>query len=106
MNRDEILSAAQEDASEIGEYEIHESRKALLYGLIVGIVLLLCMIFIEWFIFQKIDFGKPSLLLSMCGFIDLYEGKVRKNKKTFIKGIILTLLFIVTVILYIGAFFV
>ena len=106
MDRNEILNAAQEDASEIGEYETHISNKALLYGLIVGIVFLLCMICVEWFIFKKIDFGKPSLLFSIAGSINLYEGKVGKSKKSLVGGIVLTLLCLVTLILYIGALFI
>ena len=106
MERDEILKAAQDNPQEQGEYEKHISNKAVLYGLMVGIVLLMAMMILEWIIKKKIDLGKPALLFGISSVMDFYDGFVGKKKMSFVGGIITGLLAVVFFVGYIGVLFV
>ena len=106
MERDEILKAAQDNPQEQGEYEKHISNKAVLYGFMAGIVLLMAMMILEWFIKKKIDLGKPALLFGISSVMDFYDGIVGKKKKSFVGGILTGLLAVVFLVGYIGVLFV
>lgn len=105
MDNKEILKMAQEDASDIGENERYISNKAVLYGFIAGVILLISMILVEWIIKKTIDCGKPALLFGINSVVDIYNGLAIKNKISIICGVlscIITLFFIIT---YLGVLF-
>ena len=103
MNDQDILKMAQENPQEIGEYEKQLSNRAVLYGFMAGIVVLLVMIFTEWIILKKIDFGKPALLFGISCVTEFYDGIKGKNRKSIIMGILMAILFIISSLAYIGA---
>jgi hypothetical protein len=105
MKPDEILKAAQESSDGIGEREKQVSTKAILYGLMVGIVFLIFMTLIELFVLKKIDMGKFALVFIISGIIDLYEGVVCKKKATMVAGIIMLILALIFFIAYLGVMF-
>ena len=106
MNDQDILKMAQENPQEVGEYEKQLSNRAVLYGFMAGIIILLIMIFIEWIILKKIDFGKPALLFGISFVIEFYDGIKQKSQKSIIWGVLMAIMFIVFLLAYIGALFV
>lgn len=106
MNREEILLAAQAEKQETGEYENTIARKAIMYGAAVGVMLCTVMLVVELWVFKKIDLGKPTMLFAISGFANLYEGLKCRVKKKIISGIIEMIVAVLSLLLYIGAFFV
>ncbi len=103
MTREEIMKAAQKNASEIGEAERDVMRKSLLHSMIVVTILCIIMIILELIIVRKIDFGKPALLLLLSGTSDFLEGKRSNNKKGLTIGIVQIIAAVSLTLLYIGA---
>jgi len=103
MTREEIIKAAQESAPETGEAEKDVLRRSLLHSMIVVVIACIIMIFIEWVVVGKIDFGKPALLVLFSGVSDLLEGKRNDVKKRFTIGIVEIIAALALVLLYIGA---
>ena len=106
MNNKDILKAAQDNREEVGEYEKHISNKAVVYGFMFGIIILITMVVIEWVVKKKIDLGKPALLFGISSVIDFYDGIVSKKKMSLVGGIITGLLAVIFFIAYIGVLFV
>lgn len=104
MNREDILRAVQSEKQETGEYERSVARKAVMYGSAVGVLLCIVMLALELWVFKKMDFGKPTILLVICGFADLYEGKMCKGKRLVIKGLAEMAIAVFFLLAYIGAF--
>ena len=103
MNREEILKAVQLEKQEMGEYEKNVARKAIMYGAAVGVVLCTIMIVSELWIFKKIDYGKPTMLFAISGFVTLYEGIKWKIKKNVVVGLIEMFFAVFGLVLYVGA---
>lgn len=87
MNPEEILKAAQNEHQDLGEYERMIARKAANTGVILGVILCLLLIFIEYLLTKTFDFGKIAIIFIMHGGANLYEGMKSKNKKMIIVGV-------------------
>ena len=105
MTREEILRAAQNDKSEMGEYEKIVEKKAVSYGAALGIAVCLVMVIIEMLVVHRVDWGKPALILVIGGYTDIYEGFRNKIGKKAIWGIIEMAVAIILLFVYIGEFF-
>ena len=105
MNREDILKAAQEDSQKEGEETIYFGRKGALLAAAITIFIILIMFLVEYIVFHKLDFGKPAIICIMSAVTDLYEGIKTKKTRKIVGGIIAFLIFVLCMILYIGAFF-
>lgn len=103
MDREEILRAVQAEKQETGEYEKNVTRKAIMYGAALGVGLCTVMSVVELWIFKKMDFGKPTILLAISGFANLYEGKRIRKKRAVLGGVIELVIATLGLILYVGA---
>ena len=103
MNREEILKAAQSNKPEMGEYEKSVTRKALMYGTALGILLCTVMGVVESWFFNTVDWGKPTILLAIIGFANLYEGSKCKNRNKVFGGLVEIIIAMVCLGLYVGA---
>lgn len=99
-NIDEILSAAQEHP--VSENEDRIFRKAVFWAITVSVIFLFVMMFCERFVFKRIDFGKPFIVIAFAAIIDLVEAHDLKNKKTFAKGIFKTVFALFLLLLWMG----
>ena len=105
MTNEEILKAAQANASKEGEAEVAILRRAIAISAIVSIVV--CMVtFIIKIILHKIDFLEFVILLLFDGTINLYYRKKCRLKRKMIAGIIGLVLGGLAFLLFLGAMFV
>lgn len=103
MNNEEILLEVQTEVEEKGEYERFIERRSLAYGAAFGVAICMLLMTVEFFVFKKMDYGKPTILLGMCAFAHLYEGKNNGIRKLIICGCIETILAILGLVLFVGA---
>ena len=106
MDREDILKAVQTEKQETGEYEDNIARKAIMFGTALGVILCLIMTAVELWIFKKLDFGKPTMLIAISSFANLYEGRKCKEKKKIVGGLIEAMIAVFCLLLYVGAFLV
>lgn len=104
MTTEEILNEAQKEVN--SEAENFLTRKAIKISVIIGVSLLIVMTLVERVVFAKYDFGKMATVFCMAGFLHFFDGKYNKSKKTFIKGIFELVLFGLSLLVYIGDYFV
>lgn len=100
MKNDEILSAAQKEKTG-GEYENRVSMKSSLFGTLIGVLLLLALLLLEYFIRGTFDFGLVSVGMTMSGAQSLYEGAKAKKKYLIVIGIVQSLIAVFSVIAFI-----
>lgn len=105
MNREDILKAAQEEKHQEGEYERQIGKKAAILAAGITVLVVLGMFYIEYYFLHRIDFGKLAVICLMSSISDLYEGIKTKKKSKIIFGVIAALLFVLFIVLYIGALF-
>ena len=99
-NIDEILSAAQE--SPVSENEDRIFRKAVRWAIMAMLIFLIAMSLIERFVFKRIDFGKPFIVVAFAAIVDLVEAHELKNKKSLAKGIVKGVFALFLLLLWIG----
>ena len=102
MTREEILKAAQAEASDRGEYETVIEKRAVSIGTILGVVLCVLLVLVEYFLIKSFDFGKVAIICTMAGASNLYEGLKRKSKKQTIAGILESILAVFFTFLCVG----
>ena len=105
MNREEILKAAQEQSPKEGEFENRVQTKGAILGAGVAIIVAAIMFYVEYLVFHRFDYGKPAIILLISFVSDLHDGVKLKSKKKVIIGIITAVLFVLCMIMYIGALF-
>ncbi len=105
MNREDILKAAQEQSPKVGEFESKTQTKGAVIGALVALVVALVMFYVEYLVFRRVDYGKPAIILLISFISDLHDGIKLKIKRKIVIGIITAILFLVCMIMYIGAFF-
>ncbi len=100
LTDEEILMVAQGDS--LDEAENYNARKGLRIGMAVAVVAIIVMFLVEYYIFKKLDFGKPVILGLMATIADLTDGIINGRKKYIIKGIVEAVFTLFLLILYIG----
>lgn len=105
MNNEEVLKAVQTCNEPNDEYERNVTQKGLLYSMTIAVAVSIAMVIAEMLIFKKVDYGKPALVLLICGISTIYESSKIERRK-LITGILELIVAAVFVILYIGALFV
>ena len=104
LNNEDIIKAAMENKEVNDEFEKHITRKGLMNALIAGVGLCLVMMVLELIIQNKIEFGIPTVILTIASVSSLYDGK--NNKKLLYAGIVELIFAAVCFILFIGAMFI
>ena len=105
MGEQDILKAAQAQASKSGEFEKETANKAMAGAICVSVVTMIVMVVAELLVFRRIDLGKPALLLIITSFVELHEGRKLQNKKQVVRGVVEAIVAALFLILYVGAFF-
>ncbi len=104
MTNEEILKAAQANASKDGEAELYAMRKSIIVGASVSVVI--CMItFIIKAIKHKVDYGEFSILLFFLGASNVYFAKKGHSKGRLIEGIVELILGCFFFFIFIGVMF-
>ena len=102
MNPEDILKAAQNEQQDLGEYERLIARKAANTGVILGVILCLLLILLEYFLTKSFDFGKIAIIFIMHGGANFYEGIKNKNKKMIIIGVTDFIFTALWILLFVG----
>lgn len=100
MTNDELLEAVQEEPVH-DEYEREISQMAGRIAVATGIICLMVMFLVEWFLLKQYDFGKPFLVFLMSGIADVIEGRKKTKRFMFIRGIGSLLLAVLFLLIYI-----
>ena len=105
MNKEDILKAAQAEASEQGEYETEQGKKSVIIATASGLLLCALMIAFELVKYNRVDYGKPAIIFFMISIMNFYEGIKTNQKKKVILATVEMILAIISLIIYIGALF-
>lgn len=92
MNREEILAKGRADNKNNDPIEIEVSRRAVLVGIMTGVSLCMVLFFAEFLIINQVDLGLWSLIFASTGAEMIYQGKKLRKKKTFVGGIVCSVL--------------
>ncbi len=102
MNSEEILKAAQAEKKD-GEYENRIKDKSALISIVASLFVIAVMFYFEYLVFHRFDYGKPAIILLISSVSDIFCGIKLKNKKNVILGAVCGFLFIICIIMYVGA---
>ena len=105
MGEQDILKAAQAQASKSGEFEKETANKAMASAICASVVAMIVMVVAELLVYRKIDLGKPALLLIVTCVVELCQGRKLQNKKQVVRGVVEAIVAALFLILYVGAFF-
>ena len=101
MTDEEILKAAQTNASKDGEAELYALKRAVIVGAVAMLVSCIILMVIKE-ITHKFDFAELVIMFFFEGISYLYYGKRISSRKHIIFGIILSILGFLCFILFLG----
>lgn len=102
MNNEELMQNVEKETRVFDEHENKIQRLGIGLAIAFSLLLAIIMVSIEFYVFHKVDYGKPALLIFMAMISDLYEGIKLKRTRKFIFAAISLLLFVVCLVMYIG----
>lgn len=105
MGEQDILKAAQAQASKTGEFEKETSNKAMAGAIGVAMIAMIVMVVAELLVYRRIDLGKPGLLALITCFVELHQGRKLQKKQQVVRGVVEAIVAALLLILYVGAFF-
>ena len=105
MGEQDILKAAQAQASKTGEFEKETSNKAMARAIGVAMIAMIVMVVAESLIYRKIDPGKPALLAFITCLVELQQGRKLQKKQQVVRGVVEAIVAALLLILYVGSFF-
>ncbi len=103
MKNEDILKAAQNQSPKEGEFENKIQSRGAFLAAGVGLIITAIMFYVEFLLLHKLDYGKPAIILAVSSASDLFVGIRLKEKKKIVIGSICLLLFVLCVIMYVGA---
>lgn len=104
MNNEDILKAAQAQASQEGEFEIDKMKKNLASAFAVVVIILIIMVIFEILLLKKMDYGKPSIVFLCAGIADYLDGRSFSKKGKLVRGLVEIAFALFFLTAYVGTF--
>ena len=101
MTKEEILAKGRADNKDNDPIEIAVSRRSIMFGTFVGIILCMALFFINWLTTKQVDFGLWALVFASSGAEMIFRGKKLSQKKPLIGGIVCVSLASIACLVYV-----
>ncbi len=92
MNKEEILVRGRVDYKDNDPIEAKISEKAIFIASAAGIIVCVVLFLLKLFISKQVDLGLWTIVFAYSGAEAIYRGRKMKRTKTFISGIICSVL--------------
>lgn len=101
MTKEEILKKGRADNKDNDPIETDVSRKSILFGTFVGIILCMALFFVKLLTTNEIDLGLWALVFASSGAEMIFRGRKLEQKKPLVGGIACVTLAVIACLVYI-----
>ena len=102
MNREDILAAARENGMKNEEYENHTLIKSGNIAVTIGMLIGMVLFFAELIIKKEINIALSTVIFSISASQSIYEGIKLRKKVCVIVGSFISVLAVLSLILFVG----
>lgn len=106
LDGDALFEAIEETETKSDSVEQKNAREGIRYASIATVVLCVVLFLLELLVAKRWEFGKPAILVTFAGIMDVYEGKTNPKRSLLLRGVIELVIAAILLLLFVGFLFI